>query len=693
MPFTSLKLRPGIDVEQSPQLNEAGFSASTCVRFFENMVQKVGGFTHVNSTLLTGTATGMHGWSDIAGNKYIAVGTDQWLELFYGGTLFNITPLRATTNANPDFSTIATSATVTITDNANGVQVGDWVIVYVPVSIGGIVLQGPYEVQSIVDSNNYTITAATSATGTISNGGAVPEFTTVNTQPTVTVTLDNHGLTVGSVFTVQIATTVGGITIAAGLYSVASPTTNTFVITPGGVATGSTSAFENNGHAQLQYQIHSGIASAMPSSGAWGGGDWGGGQWGGGNGATQIIPLRLWFLDNFGQDLIGNYTGSPLYLWAPPATVNSQTLTDNQAIPINTSTFPDATSPPQTVNTSFLSAPQEMIIALGCDPPMGGTQQPLLVRWCDAGDFTDWVATTTNQAGSYSIPSGSMLVGGLSAPNFTVIWTDIDLWLMNYLGGTGLSELVWGFTKVAGGAGLLSAKSCALYKNYVFWASPNGFYRFDGNSIQIVPCPVWDIFWFNLNQLQVEKVNAQVNSWFQEISWAFPSASGTGEVDSRVTYNIRENTWTYDLAVSVMARTAWIDDNVYGAPIGTDNAGLMQQHEVSNDADGAPLISWATSGWFSMQEGTLLTFIERLVADFIVTDGAQTVYVTIYVQDWPTDTITTFGPYAWTAGEGPNYSVVHARGRYAQVKIGSTGLGCFWRLGNVRFLTSQAGRR
>jgi hypothetical protein len=41
----------------------------------------------------------------------------------------------------------------------------------------------------------------------------------------------------------------------------------------------------------------------------------------------------------------------------------------------------------------FVIQDAEIIMALGAE--VGGTQQPLLMRWCDAGEFTDWTATST----------------------------------------------------------------------------------------------------------------------------------------------------------------------------------------------------------------------------------------------------------------------------------------------------------
>lgn len=681
-------MRPGIDVEMTMLLNESGFSQSAAIRFFENLAEKTGGWSHMNGVLLTGIARGMHAWADLSGNAYIAIGTNQWLELFYGGTLFNITPIRATTNPAVDFSTQMGSTQVTIKDVANGAVATDWINLIVPVSVGGLALQGYYQIFSVTDVDDYIINAVTTATATISHGGAVPEFTTIMGNTDVTVTFNNHGLVMGNGYTVPVSTVVGGFTLL-GLYTVSSVVdANNFKIQPGGSAASGASAFENGGNARISYQIHSGLASATfgSSGGGYGLGAYGAGPYGISTSGTAIIPLRQWFLDNFGQDLIGNYTGSPLYVWAPPAG-------SGPALSLDTTNFPGAQDPPKQVNISFVAAPQQMVIALGCNIVGTSTFDPLLVRWSDISDFTDWFPTSTNAAGSYRIPSGSELVGGISAPNFTVLWTDVDMWLMTFLGGSGTN--VWGFTKIANGSDLLSARACAVYRNIVFWPASNGFFAFDGNGIRQIPCTVWDKFWYNLNRIQIDKVNVQVNSRFQEISYSFPSLDGSGEIDSRITYNIRENTWTYDDNPTLTARTSWVDENVYGAPIGTDVTGYLQQQDTDGvyDADGAALPSLVRTGWFAITEGTVVTMIERLSADLIVTGGSRTVQITVFTQNYPNGPVRTFGPYDYSPVTGPPYSIVRARGRFMSIQISSNEIGVFWRLGNLRYYAKPSGKR
>lgn len=694
MPYAALALKPGVDVEKTRLLNSASWSLCSGIRFWQSMPQKAGGWTALNpSAALTGICRGMHAWSDLAGNSYIAAGGAQLLELYVGGVVYDITPLRATTNHTVAFSTSSGSTTVNIKDVSNSAQAGDYIVVFTPVAVGGIVLYGRYPIQTIVDSDNYTITAASAATASVTDGGAVPSFTTVMGSTDVTVALAKHGLIAGQLWNVDVSTTVGGFTLT-GEYTVASAATNTFVIQPGGTAGSGATVSENSGNARIEYVLHAGAVSAgYQTGGGYGGGSYGGGPYGVVSTTPTLVRPRMWFLYHYGQDLIGNYNGSPLYVWDPTLGPSER------ALELNTANFPDATSPPTRVDFSMMVDQEQMVVCFGCDDTTG-TYDPSLIRWSDLQDFTDWYPTTSNQAGSFHVPSGSRVVGAIAAPNFIVFWTDVDMWLMSYNGGSNAEE-PWGFTRISEGVDLIAPHAVGLLGSKVYWPSYNGFYSFDGSSAREITCPVWDKFWLNLNKLQIDKVNIQINSVFNEISWGFPSASGNGEVDQRVTMALGEEvssayydtfTWTYD-DDALWARTSWINNNVYGPPVGADVNGYLQQHETSNNANGAALSCYVQSGWFAAQEGSLLSFLERLEADLIVTGGDETVQITVYAQDYPTGPVRTYGPYDWSASSGPAWSLVRARGRFFSVRVASSALGVFWRLGHVRYVVEQAGRR
>lgn len=61
------------------------------------------------------------------------------------------------------------------------------------------------------------------------------------------------------------------------------------------------------------YEISPGYAISVPLTG-WGAGSWGIGAWGIGTAGTA--GLRLWTQQNFGQDLLFNYRGGPIYYWS-----------------------------------------------------------------------------------------------------------------------------------------------------------------------------------------------------------------------------------------------------------------------------------------------------------------------------------------------------------------------------------------
>jgi hypothetical protein len=195
----------------------------------------------------------------------------------------------------------------------------------------------------------------------------------------------------------------------------------------------------------------------------------------------------------------------------------------------------------------------------------------------------------------------------------------------------------------------------------------------------------------NIDRNNVQKIRAAVNSLFGEISWFYPSLSGAGEVDSYVKYNVYLNLWDF----GTLARTAWIDQSVLGPPIGANGGDLdLYQHETSNDADGAPMLSSFQSGYFSIAEGDNMSFIDLVWPDMkwgqYNQSQSATVQISFLVTDYPGDTPTTYGPYSVT--QATEYFNTRLRGRLVAVKISSSDLGSFWRIGNIRYRFAPDGK-
>lgn len=670
MPFQKIILQPGVDVQKTKTLNSGSWSVSNLIRWREGLLEKMGGWEHLVATAIPGVVRGLHAFQDLSSIDYLAAGSNSRLELYSAGALTDITPIRATHNVAVDFSTTSDLTTVTIKDAANGAAAGDWVNIIVPVSVGGIILQGYYLINSIVDANDYTITGGI-ATSTIANGGAVPLFTTVMSSDIVTVTLAGHGYVVGNIFTVQVSTSVGGLTLS-GVYIVDTIVdADNFTILTASGASSSTSGSENSGNARLQYLLPSGYATDTTQIG-WGGGTWGSGTWGMSSGTTAIVPLRNWFLDNFGQNLVAVYTNGPLYQWIPPIAANNVATIVSEAPSISVG--------------MFVAMPQAQVVLLGTE--VSATQDPLLIRWSDNGDYSSsgtWTASSTNQAGSYRLSKGSRIIGGVQAPNAGVIWTDTDAWLMQYI----QQPFIYGFNIIGTGCGLLSPKGFTVLAGVVYWLSLKGIFAYDiGGSVRPVICPVWDKIFGDLDTDNADKAFAASNSLFNEAMYFYPSLSGgTSEIDSYVKHNVFENLWDYGSLI----RTAWIDESVFGNPIAVDGNGILQQHELGTDDDGLAMDSYAQSGYMDIANGEMFIMINWLIPDFLFKGDTPSVTVTLYAVDFPGDTPRTYGPFTVTSTT--QYINVRARARQIAIRIENDTLGTYWRIGAIRYRGAPAGKR
>lgn len=172
---------------------------------------------------------------------------DTYLRTFQLPTTFTFTP---------NFSTVLGSNSVGVFIANHGLQVGYWIQIVTPISVGGLLLQGFYELASVINTNQFTILAASSATSTISSGGTLALFSTTATSSTVGVQLANHGLVVGQSFNIGASTMVGGLTLF-GAYSVSGVTdVNNFGISVVEAAPLTATAYEAGGFCVINAQIN-----------------------------------------------------------------------------------------------------------------------------------------------------------------------------------------------------------------------------------------------------------------------------------------------------------------------------------------------------------------------------------------------------------------------------------------------------
>lgn len=691
MPHAAVRLTDGVTVNRTPTLNGFALSASQLIRYQYDeqgniLAQKYGGWVRYFPNVMPAPVRALWAWQDTQAVAHLAYGTQTIstsarLGVITTGNDVNITPTATTDNVTPAAATVNGSSTVTITDATTpGITSYDAVYIETHMTVGGLVLFGMYPTVQAVGVNTYTITATdifgnpVPATATTSTT-AVALFTTVITSNVVQVTLANHGYLVGATYPVLVSTTVGGVTLYGNYIVESVIDANNFTIFAAQNATSSTTGSINGGNARLLYSF--GIGAVPPGSG-FGIGGFGRGGFGTGTGIIPAtgtpIAATDWTLDNWGEVLLAcpiNATlFQPIYVWGPL-----------WGSPI-ASVIPQA---PPLNDGMFVAMPQRQIIAWGST--VTGIQDPLLIRWCDVNNYTVWVAQVTNQAGSYRLPRGSRIVGAIQGPQQCLIWTDIDVWAMQYTG----PPYIYSFLELGSGCGLIARKAAAAVNGIVYWMAPSQFFALSGSGVTPISCPVWDVIFQDLDQSNLTKIRVAVNSRFNEIAWFYPTMSSGGEVSAYVKYNTSIGEWDY----GTLARSAWIDQSVIGAPVGADpTSEYIYQHEQGNDADGVAMVSSMTTGYLALAEGDEKIFVDQVwpdmrYGDYGATQGA-TVNITFNVADYPSDTPQTFGPFAMTSTTG--YLTPRFRARLMSMTIGSSDIGSFWRIGLIRYRYSPDGR-
>jgi hypothetical protein len=543
-------------------------------------------------------------------------------------------------------------------------------------------------VYKVTGATTTSVTVASTATGswvsggTVNNRGVLPQFTSTNGSSTISVVLPNHGLIEGGNFVVGVASSVGGIVLYGNYTVIAVSTTdplNAFTIVATNTATSSDVEYMNGGSARFYYAI--GIGPPTSGSGYSSGG-YGMGGYGTGVSATPSsgppVVATDWTMDNWGQILISCPVGGAIYGWDP------------------TSNSPTATMLPQSpfVNDGmFLAMPQRQIIAWGSS--FNSIQDPLLVRWCDIGNFRVWVAFNTNQAGSYRIPRGSRIVGGIQGPQQGLIWTDLAVWSMQYVN----QPLVYSFNEIGTGCGLISRKAAVSMGGIVYWMGQSQFFSLSGDGVQPMPCTVLDFVFQQLDRSNVDNIRSAPNTRFNEVSWYFPTTTSNGEVVAYVKYNTLLRLWD----CGYLARSAWINESVLGPPMGASPEGYIYQHETGNDDDGQPMLSSFQTGYFALGEGEDKVFIDQIWPDMkwgytAGFDGGEqtfqsptaTLSITFWVTDYPNKPPTQYGPFTMT--EAINFITPRIRGRLVSIEVSSADLGTWWRIGNIRYRYKPDGK-
>lgn len=177
---TPFEISKGLFMEETPRGAVRRWRDGNNVRWLNGLPQKMGGFMAqplVNDVgdpaTYVGKARSYLEWDSLDGQNWIAFGTQCKLYLVNNGVLFDITPIRKTSSIVNGFSTTNGSDIVTVTDPLHDAQEGDHVRFRDAVAVGGITINGEYDIITVVGLDTYTIQHSSNANATATGGGAV----------------------------------------------------------------------------------------------------------------------------------------------------------------------------------------------------------------------------------------------------------------------------------------------------------------------------------------------------------------------------------------------------------------------------------------------------------------------------------------------------------------------------------------
>ena len=173
MSFTKLIYKSGFYTEGTDTDSANRIVDGNHTRFYKGFPMKVGGSVKTSVSSFLGYCRGLDAWTSLTGKKYIALGTHLKLYIDEGGTFYDITPISASgTYANNPLTTTISTTSVNVLHVAHGQVVGNYLTTTGATAVGGLTITGEYTVTTVVDADNFTITAASAASSSANGGGA-----------------------------------------------------------------------------------------------------------------------------------------------------------------------------------------------------------------------------------------------------------------------------------------------------------------------------------------------------------------------------------------------------------------------------------------------------------------------------------------------------------------------------------------
>ena len=692
----ALNFRPGIHRESTQYAEDGSWYDGNRVRFRDKRPENIRGWETKTSGSLLGTGRDLLTWQDNITQKHMAIGTEKALYAYNNNVTYNITPVRVSVNLTNAFGTQSGNVRVCVSDTAHGLTSGDYAVFTSSSVATDFSFDNMFSV-SVISTNIYAFDASSAApenqsaaghatarylirsgasvgiTGTgygASDYNAETLTSVVLTSvinvvaATVAVSINStgHGLEINDFVYFTTATTVGGnilltdSTFGGPIFQVVSTEdANNFTINSL-VNAAATSTGAGLATAQFLVSVSSSADYRTWNSPA----------------ASSGIEFEAanWTLDNFGEILLANRRGQGLYQWFPTSGGEVRAYA--------------VTNAPVSINSFVVSPNDRHVVCFGCSN-VAGTKEPLLVRWSDQNNYTNWTPSISSTSGENNLTGGTAIVQGIRSRNQIAILTDEVLYGMRFTG----PPFIFSFTELGTGCGGVSQHGGIDMDGVPVWMGRDNFFVLDGNRVRRLDCTVRRYIYDDINTTELGKIFCGINSEFKEVTWLYPSANST-ECNRYVSWSMEENYWVYGEAIW----TTWNDsstfDNVIttGTSVGTTRIYDNEPPGVFT-AKGLKLDSFIESADFGIGDGNEMLFVDRLIPDMTINNGQ--VSFTIQTKEFPNGQLRTKGPFNIT--QNTETVRFRSRGRQARIKLENNATGTEWRYGELRLDIQDDGLR
>jgi len=224
-----ISFNPTISREATQYSEEGNWFDGDKIRFRKGKAQNIRGYQKKITQTLAGKGRDIITFRSLDGKRYISWGTESLLHLYYGGEVYDITPVSASVSLDAGkVTTSINSFFVHVSNAAHGRNVGDYVAFVSSSIMAGVTLQGnTYRITS-AGTNTFQVSAQNSANSNAANVST--SFVFYNIASGVSISTPGLGYGANTFNTARASVTVGGVVTLGGWDTPADESDITFAI-------------------------------------------------------------------------------------------------------------------------------------------------------------------------------------------------------------------------------------------------------------------------------------------------------------------------------------------------------------------------------------------------------------------------------------------------------------------------------